>query len=183
MLTCTICDLSKTEDNFYPSKRHKSGYLLTCKSCEAFRKKTRQAQAYRKMRYGNNPEKFINSVKKYREANKEKISKRMKIYYLKNKEKRLQRGWKQKGILSRKTGKYFTREEYNQRVLECSGVCQICKSYPSTYKKGLVVDHNHETGFFRDVLCSYCNTAIAFLKEDPKILQSAIEYLKKHNKT
>jgi hypothetical protein len=52
--------------------------------------------------------------------------------------------------------------------------CEICGS-----KDKLCWDHDHITGEFRGTLCSSCNTAIGFMKDDPKILMAAINYLKR----
>lgn len=44
-------------------------------------------------------------------------------------------------------------------------------------KKGLVVDHNHDTGEVRKLLCFECNTGLGFLQENVELLKRAIEYL------
>lgn len=46
--------------------------------------------------------------------------------------------------------------------------------------RNLAVDHCHENGHVRGLLCSSCNTAIGLLRDDPAILRSAIAYLEKH---
>ena len=55
-----------------------------------------------------------------------------------------------------------------------SGKCAICSSKLTDSGH---VDHNHETGEVRGILCSPCNMAIGLLKDDPAILLSAAEYL------
>ena len=44
----------------------------------------------------------------------------------------------------------------------------------------LSVDHNHETGKVRGLLCSRCNSAIGLMKENLKCLRNAINYLTHH---
>jgi len=44
----------------------------------------------------------------------------------------------------------------------------------------LAVDHNHDTGKVRELLCNTCNNGLGCFKDDPKLLQSAIKYLNKH---
>jgi hypothetical protein len=39
------------------------------------------------------------------------------------------------------------------------------------------VDHDHETGEVRELLCKLCNWAIGFLREDPEVTAAATEYL------
>jgi hypothetical protein len=44
------------------------------------------------------------------------------------------------------------------------------------------IDHNHTTGKVRAVLCHNCNVIIGLAKENTKILNNIIKYLKKHDK-
>jgi len=57
------------------------------------------------------------------------------------------------------------------------GCCKICNIHQSKTLKNLFVDHNHETGEVRALLCHNCNTAIGLIKEDTNVLASAIKYL------
>lgn len=52
--------------------------------------------------------------------------------------------------------------------------CKIC----CKFGKRMVYDHSHVTGEHRGWLCSDCNLALGLVYDDPKILESAIEYLK-----
>jgi hypothetical protein len=45
----------------------------------------------------------------------------------------------------------------------------------------LAVDHSHETGAFRGLLCHSCNRAIGLLGDDPARLRAAAEYLEDHS--
>ena len=63
------------------------------------------------------------------------------------------------------------------------GKCAICKQpmEPRGRKKSAAtVDHNHETGKVRGLLCRGCNHGIGNLKDDPEVLRSAFEYLMKN---
>lgn len=63
------------------------------------------------------------------------------------------------------------------------GLCAICRDplrsarTETNHVSGLVVDHNHETGKVRGLLCSRCNTAIGLLGDDPDYVQRAYLYL------
>jgi hypothetical protein len=75
----------------------------------------------------------------------------------------------------------LTPEEYEALREAQGGVCAICKREETrTYKgriRALAVDHDHETGEVRGLLCSDCNQGIGWFRDDPELLQAAIEYL------
>lgn len=54
-------------------------------------------------------------------------------------------------------------------------ICEICNT-----KGRIVLDHNHQTGFFRGWLCSNCNLSLGLIKENIVTLGSMIRYLRKH---
>ena len=63
------------------------------------------------------------------------------------------------------------------------GNCAICKdTLPDlmTYenrRRGYAIDHNHDTGEFRGILCTECNTLLGMSGDSPEILKEAIRYL------
>lgn len=81
----------------------------------------------------------------------------------------------------------ITLEDYNKIYEAQGGVCAICRR-PEVSRGGrkgnspmsLSVDHHHESGVVRGLLCNKCNHAIGLLREDRTILQAAIEYLDEH---
>lgn len=50
--------------------------------------------------------------------------------------------------------------------------CVICGS-----DEPLVVDHNHQTGEVRGMLCNHCNRGIGHFRDDPLLLEFASQYL------
>jgi hypothetical protein len=69
----------------------------------------------------------------------------------------------------------ITPEEYDELLVSQNGVCAICGEECSTGRR-LSVDHDHETGRVRGLLCSKCNYGIGHLKTVEN-LERAIDYL------
>ncbi|MFD5547092.1 endonuclease VII domain-containing protein [Streptomyces goshikiensis] len=74
------------------------------------------------------------------------------------------------GHLKRAYG--ITEAVRDEMIASQNGTCCICETAPAVH-----VDHCHETGRVRGVLCFNCNTAIGLLGEDPGTIQRAISYL------
>jgi len=55
------------------------------------------------------------------------------------------------------------------------GVCAICKSAPAAH-----VDHDHETGAVRALLCFNCNGGLGQFKDNPQALHAAAYYVQLH---
>ena len=86
------------------------------------------------------------------------------------------------GERQRKFG--ITPERYSELLELQNGTCAICKQPETATRlgkvKALAVDHCHQSGVVRGLLCADCNTGIGKLKDDPVVLQSAIQYLNKY---
>jgi len=69
--------------------------------------------------------------------------------------------------------KYGIREDDVAKLLEIQGGgCALCGEI-----KLLGVDHCHQTGKVRGILCRKCNGGIGLLRDDPKMLVKAYKYL------
>lgn len=98
--------------------------------------------------------------------------------YCRNCERDIANNWyrnnREKALLIRRYShikrKYgLSKEEYE--VVIKNG-CAICGA-----ESRLVLDHCHNTGVFRNVLCINCNSGLGMFKDDISLLQQAIEYL------
>ncbi len=71
-------------------------------------------------------------------------------------------------------------DQYTAMFNEQNGCCAICSRHQVEFSKRLNVDHNHETGKVRELLCSFCNTSLGNFNEDQNLMLKAIQYLNKH---
>ena len=60
-------------------------------------------------------------------------------------------------------------------------VCAACGSNDWSHSRGKcpVVDHDHNTGDVRGILCHRCNVAIGLLRDDPRVARLLAEYLER----
>ena len=69
-------------------------------------------------------------------------------------------------------------DEFRRMYDERGGKCDICGYVtPIRGHDRINIDHCHDTGHIRGLLCRKCNSAIGFLSDDPLRLQSAVGYL------
>jgi hypothetical protein len=84
--------------------------------------------------------------------------------------------------LRRKYG--MTLEQYNMLFEKQKGLCALC-SKPETVRRNsksvgperLAVDHCHDTGRIRGLLCFKCNTAVGSIGDDESSAKRVVEYL------
>jgi len=150
---CSKCKISKELEDFYKDRHSDDGHNSRCKEC--------RDATYKK---------WYNS-----EKGQEKARKYSKEYYSKSENKEKTRAI---GIF-RRFG--ITSQDYDKMYKNQKGVCAICKNKEICPRhKHLSVDHNHETGKIRGLLCNTCNKALGLFKENPQYLKNAVKYLKKY---
>ncbi len=71
----------------------------------------------------------------------------------------------------------LSMEEYNKMFDNQNGCCWICSTHQQDLKHRLFVDHCHDTGQVRGLLCRSCNTGLGNFNDDPSLLKIATEYL------
>lgn len=76
----------------------------------------------------------------------------------------------------------MTNEEYEEMLASQNGLCAICHQKNSKEGERLAIDHDHETGEVRALLCYNCNTLLGHCKENTQILANALSYLLKYRK-
>jgi hypothetical protein len=116
-------------------------------------------------------------------ANRKKIrgyarAKRAKADYKRREKERYKIRWLQR------TAKIYnvTPEKLDDLILRSEGRCEICScaliGAPRT-PNDLCVDHDHEEGHARGILCRLCNMALGGLKDDLDIVIAAATYLRR----
>lgn len=148
MKICIDCKLEKSLDMFY--KRSDGTPRSYCKECHATRNR------------------------KWVENNRERKRENERNQYHRNPQRA--KNWK----LKRDFG--ISLEEYHELLEKQYGKCAICKQeetaiHPSGKRKRLAVDHDHDTGRVRGLLCENCNHGIGKFKDSPDRLIEAANYL------
>lgn len=67
----------------------------------------------------------------------------------------------------------LTSEQYDIEVAKT--VCECC----GAVDRELVFDHDHETGVYRGRVCRSCNYLLGVVRDDPRRLRSAADYLER----
>ncbi len=148
MKCCSTCKVEKPLDAFNHNKRFEDGRHYSCRECTNKQK----MESYFKNHEA--------SKKKQREDRKKNPDKQARY----SQQKRL----KKYGI---------TSEEVNIMRIQQNGLCAICQTQLTSGKQGEHVDHDHETGIVRALLCGSCNCMIGYAKENIDILISGATYL------
>lgn len=78
----------------------------------------------------------------------------------------------------------ITEQQYEEKKSLQNSKCMICSSSGflignNGHTETLVVDHDHETGQVRDLLCHNCNRALGLLQDSIENTEAALNYLKK----
>ncbi len=156
--TCRVCGVEKTNDEFHLNGRRRkdgtSAPRTDCKKCS-----TEIHDAY---------------VAKKRD----RINAQRKENYRSNKNG-LRDRIAREGVRRRyglKVG------EYDQLFKKQKGCCAICDTHQEKILRRLDVDHCHETGKIRGLLCLNCNRGMGLLKDDLTILKRVVRYLQKSKK-
>ena len=146
--TCRVCGEHKTMENF-----QEHGYQ--CRSCRTEKQRINWA-----------------SLSEDEKRKRQKNGKYQKEYAKKNSEKikRVSR----ETHLKRKFN--ITTEQYETMLNNQGGVCYICQNLCDT-GFFLAVDHDHNTGIIRGLLCKNCNSGLGMFKDNQESMRRAIEYL------
>lgn len=96
----------------------------------------------------------------------------MEIYYQNHEER--------KKLLRQKVRKLYygiTEEDFQQMLLDQNYKCAICNADSPGGRGNWHVDHCHDTGKVRGLLCHCCNTGLGLFKDNEDLLLKARNYL------
>lgn len=151
MKICYLCNIEKSLEEFYKDSRHPDGKEKRCRECVL------------KMRTKN--------YYKNHEVNREKARIKANNFRKNNK------GYQRKYDLKRTYG--ITEEDYEKMLKEQNYGCKICNSKdPKGKTKWFNVDHCHNSGQVRGLLCTGCNLGLGAFKDNIEFMEAAIKYLK-----
>ena len=79
----------------------------------------------------------------------------------------------------------LTEADYRRRLEEQGHKCYLCGSSgfligTNNHSEKLAVDHCHDTGKVRKILCHNCNRALGLLQDSPELMRRAAEYIEAH---
>jgi hypothetical protein len=158
---CKVCGEEKSLDDFYRNKLGRDGLRPECKQCNL---------AARARKYAQDPRPYIARVQKWREQNPERFAEYSRRYRQRPERKASERN----AYLLRKYG--LSLDDYECMLEAQGGVCAICgEARPE--ERTLHVDHDHVTGAIRGLLCIRCNNAIGNFREEYELFLRAAEYL------
>jgi len=161
MKCCTKCGESKPLDEFYRAAGMIDGHRSDCIPCNLAAKKARTAL---------DPQANRDRVRRWQLENPEKYKAKQQEY-LDSGQKQV---WDRQSYLKRKYG--ITIAKYDEMLEAQGGVCAICgEARPE--ERTLHVDHDHETGVVRGLLCFRCNNALGDLRDSYELFQAAANYL------
>lgn len=144
-------------DKFHKAKLGTFGRASRCKECKAIERIEKRAK--------RTPEQIEIELTKQREANK-------RLYHNRPPTRASQ---KDKFL---RTAYGISLEQYEEMERSQGFVCAVCQE-PCVSGRRLSVDHNHETGEVRGLLCMKCNRGIGNLGDSAEILRKAVDYLDK----
>lgn len=155
-LVCKKCEVAKPVDEFTKHKGCRYGRQSRCKSCRAI-----ESESHYRANSGRKRE----TQRAWRERNPDNYAKRSRERHLLN----------AYGISS---------EAYEELHAAQNGVCALCgKAETKKSKNGnllrLAVDHCHETGKVRGLLCCTCNSGIGLIGDTREMALAAVKYLEK----
>lgn len=178
MKICTKCKIPQKLTEFRKDRSRKDNLHPMCNTCNNkhqrswYNKNKDKARSQARDSYDKRKEQINEKRRLDRKLNPEKHRTKAKDYYKKNPLLHKVQSWKQAGI------KNMTMERYMLLLEKQMYCCAVCGTPQHELSRKLDVDHNHDTGEVRGLLCLNCNQALGRLKESPEIITNLLNYVK-----
>jgi hypothetical protein len=111
--------------------------------------------------------------RRYHQEHREVKLARSRSWVRANPERQKFHQWKH--YLGKKYG--VTPADYAALMVAQDGRCAICLTSDPAPWDQLSVDHDHETGRVRGLLCMRCNSCLGYVQDSPDLLRKAVRYL------
>ena len=160
---CRICGEVKALREFHHAADMRDGHRNECRDC--YREIARA-------RYRANPQKAIENVQRWQLANAERFKAYQAEYRSRPGRKRAMRD-----LYYRRTYG-LTADEIDAMLAAQGGACAICHAVPKRLAS-MHLDHDHEAGHLRGLLCLSCNQGIGKFRDSPALLRAAADYLER----
>lgn len=163
---CKDCQ-RKWQARYMVGWRRKQGPEYNRKRREREGADKERALAWKRAWYARNQEKLREQKRVWTAANRDKvIAHRAKA--------RERKGYG--GYLRDTYG--LSLETYERIWNEQKGHCAICQTALTRGSRKCHLDHNHETGVVRGILCHHCNVGLGHFRDDPSLCEAAAAYLR-----
>lgn len=173
MKICSCCSAKKAIECFTRDRSRKDGRAPRCRGCNLRAGQKWRAQltpeekaeirAQARLRRSLNPEQYRRNEKIWTHSNPDRM-----------RAARRRRRFRKYGL---------TESAYQVMRSQQDDKCAVCQKDFERDKRGwdtCHIDHDHETGKVRGLLCSRCNVALGDFQDSEAVLTRAIEYLRKH---
>lgn len=157
--------------------------------CDDIGSKRKRRQEYQKLHYIQNRQHYLDYQKRYKLENRDKVVanhrkwKERNAEHVQTKHAEWRASHREQCRISSRNSRFkklykLTFSKFQQMVSDQNNCCALC-SNPFKNEKDINVDHNHELGEVRNLLCLKCNFGIGIFNEDTALLGKAIQYLNK----
>lgn len=160
---CTRCLAVLPLGNFHKNKNTKDGLVQACKTCTLTAKKKHYLANIDRLRERNRLTKRALWAQK-----SDELKEKRKEYIAKNPHKAKE--WGRRGHYKHKYG--VSVDWVDEQIKAQDSKCIICNK-----QRELVLDHNHETGEVRGLICNPCNMIIGVVEKYPEYLKKLDSYL------
>lgn len=146
---CPKCGVTKDYSEYHKSRNNSRGIQSRCKACQ---------KAELVARKKKNPERYAKLSRDWKAKNRDKVNKASRWYKI-------------------KAAYGLTEQEYDDLLAKQGHRCAICETLEPKGKGIWHIDHCHETGKVRAILCHHCNVGLGHFQDSISLLQKAVDYV------